>query len=255
MRRRWRSAGPCAPLILLTASPALRHATFAQLSLGRSPVHLVDPRVKLVLLTAALVTLSLVRKPSWPQLLALWFSLVGIALLARLPVLRVIALSLLGVSFAGFFAAIIYTAGDHLRAITILEKSYLSAFLVLIAAATTTLPALSAAARFFRVPTLLTEVIELVHRYLFVLIGEVQAMRTAFTSRAGRPGRLAFQASSGMVAVLFARSLERSGRLFRSMCSRGFEGTLPSHRLASLKLSDVIWAVTGFALLVAWSYL
>lgn len=233
----------------------MRHATFAHLSLGRSAVHTADARAKLVLLVASLVSLALVRTPSVIQLLVLWLSLVGIAFFARLPVLRVIRLSLLGVSFAGFFAFILYTTGDHQRAVTILEKSYLSAFLVLIAAATTTLPELSAAARFFRIPSLLTEVIELVHRYLFVLIGEVQSMRVAFNSRAGRPGRRAFQASSGMVAVLFARSLERSGRLFRSMCSRGFGGTLPSHRLPPMKRIDLVWTLAGFVLLVGWSFL
>jgi cobalt/nickel transport system permease protein len=242
---------------VLTPDPfsPLRHATFAQLSLGRSAVHVMDARAKLVLLVAALVALSLARTPTVRQLLSLWLSLVGIAFIAKLPVLRVVGLSLLGVSFAAFFAVILYTTGDRGRAVILMEKSYLSAFLVLIAAATTTLPALSAAARFFRIPSLLTEVIELVHRYLFVLIGEVQSMRVAFTSRAGRPGRRAFQASSGMVAVLFARSLERSGRLFRSMCSRGFEGTLPSHRLPPLKGTDVIWTLAGIAFLTGWSYL
>lgn len=233
----------------------MRHATFAQLSLGQSFVHGIDPRAKLVLLTASLVALALNQKPSLPQIGSMWLALVVLALLAKLPVLRVIGLSLLGVSFAGFFAFILYAAGDRQRAITILEKSYLSAFLVLITAATTTLPALSAAARFFRIPALLTEVIELVHRYLFVLIGEVQTMRVAFVSRAGRPGRRAFQASSGMVAVLFARSLERSGRLFRSMCSRGFEGTLPSYRLPAIRPADVLLAFAGIALLLAWSRL
>ncbi len=174
---------------------------------------------------------------------------------SRLPVLRILRLSLLVVSFAGFFAVVLYAMGDRQRAVTILEKSYLSAFCVLIVAATTTVPALSAAARYFRIPALLSEVIELIHRYLFVLIAEVQAMQVAFTSRAGRPGRRAFGASAGMVAVLFARSLERSGRVFHCMSSRGFTGRLNAFPLPSLQSTDFLAIGLGLLVLASWSLL
>jgi cobalt/nickel transport system permease protein len=233
----------------------LRHVTFAELSLGSSPVHRTDARTKLLLLLAAIGALSLIRRPSLLQLGIFWLLLVGISVLARLPLLRVLRLSLLVVSFAGFFAVVLYAMGDRQRALIILEKSYLSAFSVLIVAASTTVPALSAAARYFRIPGLLTEVVELIHRYLFVLIGEVQSMQIAFAARAGRPGRRAFQASSGMVAVLFARSLERSARVFRSMSSRGFTGRLNSYVMPPLRLTDSLLAVTGLAVLLAWSLL
>lgn len=243
------------PGALIPDTVPLRHVTFAQLSLGQSSVHRVDPRAKLVLLVGAITALSLVRTPSLLQLAVFWLLLVSVAVLARLPVFRILRLSLLVVSFAGFFAVVLYTMGDRQRAIIILEKSYLSAFSVLIVSATTTLPELSAAARFFRIPSLLTEVIELIHRYLFVLIGEVQSMQVAFVSRAGRPGRRAFQASAGMVAVLFARSLERSGRLFHSMSSRGFSGRLNSYRLSSVKFADSLLTIVGLVLFLAWSWL
>lgn len=233
----------------------MRHVTFAQLSLGQSLVHRVDPRAKLVLLIAAITSLSLVRNPSLLQLSIFWIGLVFISGLAKLPILRILKLSLLVVSFAGFFALVLYATGDRYRALTILEKSYLSAFSVLIVAATTTLPALSAGARFFRVPSLLTEVIELIHRYLFVLIGEVHSMQVAFVSRAGHPGRRAFQASSGMIAVLFARSLERSGRLFRSMSSRGFSGRLHSYRLSPVTPLGSLLTFLGLSLFLVWSWL
>lgn len=201
------------------------------------------------------MALSLVKRPSVLQLLIFWVTLVAISMIAKLPVFRILRISLLVVSFAGFFAFVLYASGDAQRAVTILEKSYLSAFSVVIITATTSLPALSAAARYFRVPTLLTEVIELIHRYLFVLVAQVHSMQVAFLSRGGRPGRLAFRASAGMVAVLFARSLERSGRLFRSMFSRGFNGTLNTRPLGPLRLADGMYAIFGVVLLVLWSAL
>lgn len=189
------------------------------------------------------------------QLALFWLMLVGICLLAKLPLFRILRLSLLVLSFAGFFALVLYATGDRQRAFTILEKSYLSAFGALIVAATTTVPALSAAARYFRVPTLLSEVIELIHRYLFVLIAEVHSMQVAFASRAGRPGRRAFQASAGMVAVLFARSLERSGRVFLCMSSRGFTGKLNTRDMPPLRVRDLVMSVAGLSVFLGWGLL
>ena len=211
--------------------------------------------MKLILLLAAVIALSVVRFPSFLQLGSFWVLLLGVALVARLPVARILRLSLLIVTFAGFFAAVLYTMGDHRRALTILGKSYLSAFSVLIVASTTPVPALSAAARYFCVPALLTEVIELIHRYLFVLVAEVKSMQLAFASRAGRPGRRAFQASAGMVAVLFARSLEKSGRVFRSMSSRGFSGRLNAYPMSPARASDAIVLIGGLAVFLTWSLL
>jgi cobalt/nickel transport system permease protein len=233
----------------------LRHVTFAELSLRSSPVHRTDPRTKLVLLLSAVVALSLVRSPSPIQFGIFWLLLLGIALLGRLPVFRILRLSLLVMTLAGFFAVVLYAMGDRQRALTILGKSYLSAFSVLVVASTTTVPALSAAARYFRVPVLLTEVVELIHRYLFVLVAQVQSMQVAFSSRGGRPGRRAFHASAGMIAVLFARSLEKSGRVFRSMSGRGFTGRLNAYPLPALRFWDAVVLLAGLAVLFTWSKL
>jgi cobalt/nickel transport system permease protein len=202
----------------------LRQAAFARWSNQDSPVHGLDARVKLVLLIAFVVSVALLRNPSAVQLGACAGVLLAAAWIGRLPVGTLLRASLFVVPFVGLFSLIVYLSGDPRRALYILIKSYISASGVLVTICTTPLPQLLAAARYFRMPALLVEVTQLIYRYLFVLSGEAQTMRTAFAARGGRPGRRAIQASSGMIAVLFSRSYEKASAIHHAMWARGYSG-------------------------------
>src|SRR5436853_583242 len=99
-------------------------------------------------------------------------------------------------------------------------KSYLSALAVLLWVATTPLPALLLSLELLGVPVFLLTVIQFLYRYLFVISGEAQYMRTAAAARGG----LTFGAAAGALAVLFARSYSRAGQIHRAMLARGFTG-------------------------------
>jgi cobalt/nickel transport system permease protein len=223
----------------------LRHASFAQLSNQTSVVHRIDARVKLLLLIAFVVSVALVRQLSLLQFAISFLFLIAIAWAGRLPLLRVVRLSLIAVPFVGVFCLLVYVSGDGQRAWAILGKSYLSAFSVLIAVSTTPLPQLLSAGRFFHVPALLVEVTGLIYRYLLLLSGEAQQMQTAFAARAGRPGLRAVQASSGMVAVLFGRSYARAAMIHQAMCCRGFSGSLARPEFAKVRVSELVTAAVG----------
>lgn len=229
----------------------MRPATFARWSNQDSLVHRLDARVKLILLFAFVVSLALLRSPSPLQLGAGFAYLVVTAWAAGFPLLRIIRMSLLVVPFVGLFSLIVYLTGDAPRAWFILAKSYLSAFSVLVCVSATPLPRLLSAARFFRVPALLLEITQLLYRYLFVLSGEARIMQTAFASRAGRPGRRALQASSGMLAVLFSRSYEKAAMVHQSMCGRGFSGTLARHEFTPLGTREMRVLAAGLLLVIA----
>jgi cobalt/nickel transport system permease protein len=229
----------------------LRHVSLAQLSNQTSVIHRIDARVKLFLLVAFVVSIALIRHLSVLQLTVYFLFLISTAWAGRLPVLRVVRVSLLAVPFVGVFSLLVYLSGDAQRAWAILGKSYLSAFSVLIAVSTTPLPQLLSAARFFHVPALLVEVTGLIYRYLLVLSGEAQQMQIAFAARAGRPGLRAVQASSGMVAVLFSRSYGRAAMIYQAMCGRGFSGSLARQEFAPLRLPQLGIAAGGLLLAVA----
>jgi cobalt/nickel transport system permease protein len=229
----------------------LRHVSFARLSNQRSPIHRIDPRVKLLLLLAFVVSVALLRQLSLLQLAVSLLFLLSIAWAGRLPLLRIVRVSLFAVPFVAVFSLLVYLSGDGQRAWAILGKSYLSAFSVLIAVSTTPLPQLLSAARFFHVPTLLVEVTGLIYRYLLVLSGEAHQMQIAFAARAGRPGLRAIQASSGMVAVLFIRSYAKAAMIHQAMCGRGFSGSLACQEFAHFRVPDLGIVAGGLLLAVA----
>jgi cobalt/nickel transport system permease protein len=229
----------------------LRHASFALLSNQTSVIHRLDARLKVFLLMAFVVSVALLRQLSLVQLAVSFAFLICIAWGAGLPMTRVLRVSLLAVPFVGVFSLLVYLSGDGQRAWGILAKSYLSALSVLVAVSTTPLPQLLSAARYFHVPALLVEVTGLIYRYLFVLSGEAQQMQIAFAARAGRPGLRAVQASSGMVAVLFARSYGKAAMIHQAMCGRAFSGSLTRPEFASFRVLDLGIAAGGLLLAVA----
>lgn len=200
---------------------------------------------------AFVVSVALLRHLSVLQLTVSIVFLISTAWAGRLPLVRVVRVSLLSVPFVGVFSLLVYLSGDAQRAWGILGKSYLSAFSVLIAVSTTPLPQLLSAARFFHVPALLVEVTGLIYRYLLVLAGEAQQMQIAFAARAGRPGLRAVRASSGMIAVLFSRSYAKAAMIHQAMCGRGFSGSLARQDFAPLRVSECAIAAGGLLLAVA----
>jgi cobalt/nickel transport system permease protein len=75
-----------------------------------------------------------------------------------------------------------------------------------------------------RVPGLLITTIALMHRYLFVLVGEAERMRRARASRTfTRRRRAHWKTLSTVVGQLFIRASERAERIYDAMCARGWQ--------------------------------
>jgi cobalt/nickel transport system permease protein len=229
----------------------LQPAILSQWSAQNSIIHRVDARVKLAILLSFILSIALLRHPLPSQLLVGAIALAVTALLCRLPLRGLLARSFLIVPFVGPFALILFASGDHQRAWEVLSKSYLSASAVFLTVATTPFPKLLSAAKWFRIPTALVEVTQLIYRYLFVLALQAQQMRTAFQARNGSVGKRAFLAAAGTVAILFGRAYERAVFTHQAMLARGFEGTLPQDPFRSLRWLDLAVVLLGVAFSVA----
>jgi cobalt/nickel transport system permease protein len=238
-------------LLRLTGTRALQPDTLARWSSEQSAIHRVDPRVKLAVLLSFILSIALLKHPSAAQLLTAVLLLLLLAVASRLPFRSLVVRSLLVIPFVGPFAAILFLSGDHGRAWSVLSKSYVSTSAVLLAVSTTPFPDLLAACKWFRVPSMMVEVTQLIYRYLFVLASQVQQMRTAFAARCGSVGINAFFASSGMVAVLFGRSYRRAEFTHQAMLARGFEGMLPDAAFRRLRWTDFVTLVAGLLFCVA----
>ena len=107
---------------------------------------------------------------------------------------------------------------------SMLAKSTLCLSLVVILTTTTRFSDMLQVLWRIRVPALLVTTLALMHRYLFVLVDEMQRMLRARRSRSFSTGRGgAWRASSEVAAQLFVRSSERAERIYSAMCARGWK--------------------------------
>ena len=145
---------------------------------------------------------------------------------SRLPA-AVVRRAALVLPFSATFAVITWWSGDHMRAFSLAEKSFLSGLAALLLVATTPLTELLHGLESLGVPRPLILVVQFLYRYLFVISEQAQHMRLAAISRQG-PGRASrFRAAAGALGVLFARSWERADGIYRAMLARGFSGRFP----------------------------
>ncbi|MEW6360458.1 MAG: cobalt ECF transporter T component CbiQ [Planctomycetota bacterium] len=231
----------------------MHHETLDRLSRGDTLVHRLDPRVKLIALflyTFALIATSRYEIAGLaPYILFPAF----LVLIGEVPVGflgRGVALGIPFVFMVAVFNPIFDAAPVTCRlggATWTLRGGVVSCANIMIRFlfTATALVAFMATTPFHRVinglkrmcfPAMLLMVLSFLYRYLFVLIDVGLRMRRARDCRAvggaagagGRTIGLRLRAFTGVVGVLFLRSLDQSERIYAAMLSRGFSGELPT---------------------------
>ena len=252
-----------------------------------SPVHQLDPRVKLLLSLAFTLTSALTPPGAWPAYILLLAMVLSVEILSDLGVRHVQKRSLLALPFILAALPIIFTvSGDPLasfsigpwtltitqpgleRFISIALKSWISVQAAVVLAASTPFPALLAAMRAIYIPRLLVAIFGLMWRYLFVLADEALRLMRARAARSGQAdtpgartgGSLTWRArvTGGMAGNLFLRAFERSDRIYMAMLSRGYDGevrTIPLPRLSGSQVAVLALGLLllGFLLILAFS--
>jgi cobalt/nickel transport system permease protein len=254
---------------------------------GNSPIHRLDPRIKLILTLVFILTNTLVPTAAWPVYVLLFAMVLSAELVSELGVSHILKRSALALPFVLAALPIIFTVpGDTLfalalgpwsihasyagfeRFISITLKSWISVQAAIVLASTTSFPDLLVAMRAIRVPRLLVSIFGLMWRYLFVFIDEANRLIRARLARSGlsdkaglRPGgSISWRArvTGGMAGSLLLRAFDRSDRIYMAMVSRGYDGE--SRSLPLPKIQPVHWAILimilGFlAILLGFAYL
>jgi cobalt/nickel transport system permease protein len=244
---------------------------------GRSLIHRLDARVKLVLVTAFIFTTALAPVAAWPVYVLLFSLALAAELLSELGVRFYLKRSLLALPFILAALPVLFTIrGEALAALplgleitrpgldrflSVMLKSWISVQAALLLASTTRFPDILLAMRAMRLPRLLVSIIGLMWRYLFVMVDEALRLMQARQARSGHlpavagtahkhGGSLAWRArvTGGMAGSLFLRSLERSDRIYSAMLARGYDGE--ARALPVPPVSGTGWAVLIFGLAV-----
>ncbi len=237
----------------------------------QSPIHRVDPRVKVLWTVGFVLTISLLPNAAWESFALAWGVTVLLATVARLGWSYALRRSFVAVPFALAAVSVLFLPGPPLwrlpggwtisstgvaRFLSVLLRSWIAVQAAVLLTAVTPFPDLIHALHHLRLPALLVHIIAFMVRYLRVLADEAQRMLRARAARSAalpeRPsgGRWTWRArvAGYMVGQLFLRSYERAERIYRAMEARGYQGrllTLTRHRLTSYDA----WALLGGAAL------
>lgn len=229
-----------------------------------SLVHHLDPRVKVLLTVAFIVSMALLPDGAWLALALALVVVLTISLVAQINPWIVVKRSFIGLPFLLAAVTVLFLPGNPIwsgpwgltisdagmvRFFSILGRSLLSLQMALLLTATTPFPDILHALRHLRVPAILVSIIAFMYRYLFVLVDEVGRLLRARTARSAQlPGQkgggtLTWRAAVAghMAGQLFVRSLDRSDRVYQAMLARGYRGTLLTMNPHEMRPFD--WAV------------
>jgi cobalt/nickel transport system permease protein len=233
-----------------------------------SPVHRLDPRAKIAGLVG--VTLVAVTTPiaAWPVYAACAGALAAVAIVARVGpgvIWRRARVVLPLVLFVAVFVPFVHgggpshdlgpvsVSGEGLAILgAVAAKATIGTVSAVLLAATTSFPAVLRGLAALRVPRLFTLIAALMYRYLFVIVEEVQRMRTALAARAYRP-RHALQAGpiGNAATALFLRTYGRGERVHMAMLARGYRGRMRSLEPLSFRAIDGVFVTVLIGSVVA----
>jgi cobalt/nickel transport system permease protein len=242
-----------------------------------SLIHRLDPRVKFVLTLAFILATALTPPRAWPIYILLFSLVLSVEILSELGVGAILRRSSLALSFVLAALPVIVTVkglpllslpiGPWTLTVTlegverfasVAAKSWLSAQMAIVLAASTPFPDLLLAMRAIKIPRLLVAIIGLMWRYLFVLVDEALRLMRARQARSGHPatpgarvgGSIAWRArvTGGMAGNLFVRSFDRADRIYAAMASRGYDGEVRAFAIPPIAPAQ--WSVLGAGMLV-----
>ena len=145
--------------------------------------------------------------------------------------------------------------GGVLSMLSLMLKGVLTVLASYLLIATTPIEEICRALRMLHVPKLLVTEILLIYRYITVLLQEAERVTQAYALRAPEQNGVAWRAWGPLVGQMLLRSMDRAGRLYESMCMRGFHGEFPEGKHRSMRVTDLAWAVIWTAIFLLLRFL
>ena len=250
--------------------------TFDRYEQQDSLIHLLDPRVKVVVTVLFIVANVLLPDGAWLGFLAAWGLVLLVSSLARLPAAYTFKRAFIVLPFTLAAVTVLFTLPGEallswqvgsrtlvisdtglLRFASIVIRSWLSVQMAILLTATTQFPDLMHALTHLRVPAILVSIIAFMYRYLFVMADEALRLLRAREARSARltggtgGGSMGWRAkvAGHMVGQLLLRSLDRSDRVYNAMLSRGYDGRLLTLNPHQMKRHDWLWGASGVVLI------
>jgi len=244
----------------------------------RSLIHRLNARIKVIFTLIFILAISITPPRAWVAYLLFLTLSLSMSLISRLGIVFILKKALIAIPFA--FAAIpliingegiqgsiqianhqiFFSQEGSAQFLSIVLKSWISIQAAILLVSTTPFSQILNTFNFLKVPKLLTTIVALMWRYLFVIEKEVTRMLQARSSRSSRlsgskhtGGNILWRAkvTGGMAGSLFLHSIERSERVYSAMLARGYNGSFPVQEAEFLTLQDWIILILGTTLILA----
>jgi cobalt/nickel transport system permease protein len=241
-------------------------------------IHRLDPRVKVVVTIAFILSNALLPDGAWLAFGLAWLFLLNVNALSNLGIVFTFKRSFVALPFALVAITVLFSIPGQplstfhflmwnftitdmglLRFVSILVRSWLSVQMAILLVSVARFPDIVHALEHLRVPSILTTIIAFLYRYLFVLVDEVfrllraREARSAAAAGARSGGSVAWRArvAGNMAGQLFLRSYERSDRVYNAMLARGYAGHLMTINPHELRRVDYVTVALALILILA----
>ena len=213
----------------------------------------IDPRIKIVfsLLFIFLVNLTPFSKAF--SLIYYAFILGLCVLLARIPLIRILQKSLVVLPFILSFALFLLFYHTHQPwfSLFIILKAYLSLIAMILLISSTSFSHFLKALQKLKIPAIMVMIFSFMYRYLFVIADELMSVKMAKDARTvGGSKWFHTKALANIFGVVFIHSFERSERIYQSMLSRGFDGTIRILDDFDLKQRDYVFGISAATIFI-----
>jgi cobalt/nickel transport system permease protein len=231
-----------------------------------SPVTAAPPVARVVAMATVAVGAATLPGDAWKALGVLLVLVLVLAVLARLPLLRLVArmagplgfvvlasvglLVLVPGAPAARFGPVVVTRAGVDRFAFVLGRAVVALGAAVVLVSTTTFPDLLHALRVVRLPRVVTSALGLAYRLLYVFVDETERLQRAARSRNARGGSAGWRrVLVGTAAAVLGRAFARAERTHMAMVARGYDGDLPSLRTWTWT-PRVVVALAGVIVLV-----
>lgn len=235
-----------------------------RLAAGRSAIHRLDPRAKLVTTLVFVCTVVSFGKYEISALLPFLCFPLALVLAADLPAAPLLKKLLLAAPFAFFIGVfnplfdrqVLLQIGDFaisggwVSFASILLRFALTVFAALVLIATTSFTGVCMAMERLGAPRIFALQLLFLHRYLFVLVDEAQRMVRARALRSFHGRGMGLKVAGHMAGQLLLRTLDRAQRIHQAMLCRGFDGEIRMLRPLRIGRREIVFTLGWSALFV-----
>lgn len=236
-----------------------------RLSYQNTVIHRLDPRSKVIVTMLFVITVISYAKYEVMSLIPFFIFPVLLITLSDTPFLLIVKKVLFVSPFAIFIGIFnpLFDAGTivlwhniHISAgwislLSIMIKFTLTISAALLLIATTSFPGICNALQRLGVPAPFTSQLLFLYRYIFVLMEEAMRMARARDLRTFGAHGTGIKVFIRLIGLLFIRTMERAERIYQSMLSRSFTGSIPSINQYCFKMSDTAFVLLTMSFFIA----